>query len=74
MSRFRLQIVDTTNAKVCEWEPGRAVEIDFVQDCITKIVSKGVGLGRTSAHVAKDIEDGINEAIFNLKAKVKPKH
>ena len=33
----------------------------------TAIVKRGVGLFRTEAHVARDIEDGINEAILDLK-------
>lgn len=38
----------------------------FVDDCIAKIVARGVGVLRTSKHVTQDIRDGINEAIFSL--------
>lgn len=72
-SRFKMQIVDTVTGRVVEWEPGLSTEINFVEDCISRIVERGVGFGRTSKHVAKDIEDGITEAIFNLKKKVRAK-
>jgi hypothetical protein len=67
-----MQVIDTVTNKTVQYEPGRAVETDFVQDCVDRILAKGVGFMRTEAHVEQDIRDGIAEAIFALKSKVKP--
>lgn len=67
-----MQIVDTKTSEVVEFEPGLKVELDFVTDCVTRIVTKGVGLFKTQAHVETDVRKGIEEAIFALKSKVKP--
>lgn len=69
-SKFLLQIVDKTSGKVVQFEPGKSVEIDLVEDCVKRILTKGVGLLKTEAHVEQDIRDGISEAIKNLKAKI----
>ena len=71
-SSFRMQIVDTRNGKVVEFEPGLSVEVNFVDDCVTRVIAKGVGFGRTQAHVAQDVRDAIEESIHALKIKVKP--
>jgi hypothetical protein len=39
------------------------VRMGLVQLCRDAIVKRGVGLLRTEAHVAKDIEDGISEVV-----------
>lgn len=67
-----MQIIDTATQGVVEWEPGRAVETDFIKDCVDRILAKGVGLLRSQSHVEEDIKAGIEEAIFALKLKVKP--
>lgn len=71
-SKFRLRIITEHNDKVVEFEPGLAAEIDFVDECVSHILAKGVGLFHTSAHVEQDIRDGIEEVIYGLKAKIKP--
>jgi len=68
-----MQIVDTKTGNVVEFEPGLSVEVNFVDDCVTRTLAKGVGIGRTRAHVARDIRDAIEEAIHALKIKVKIK-
>jgi hypothetical protein len=67
-----MQIVDTRNGKVVEFEPGLSVEVNFVDDCVIRMIAKGVGFGRTQAHVAQDVREAIEEAILALKLKVKP--
>lgn len=67
-----MQIVEARTGKVVEFEPGLSVEINFIDDCVSRILAKGVGVLRTQAHVADDIRAGIEEAIHSLKVKVKP--
>jgi len=71
-SRFLMQIVDRETGDVVQWEPGLRVEQDFVDACVQRILSLGVGLGRTAKHVETDVRNGIEQAIFQLKARVKP--
>lgn len=68
---FLLQIVDKLHNEVVQFEPGLSVEINFIDDCVTRAISKGIGLGRTSNHVAQDIRDAIEESIYELKLKVR---
>lgn len=67
-----MQIVDKRSGNVVEFEPGLSVEINFIDDCVNRILAKGVGVFRTQDHVSQDIRDGITEAIQELKIKVKP--
>ena len=85
-SRYLMQIVDKKTGDVVQFEPGLAIEKDFVEDCARRIiqratrniVDRGVGIGCTTLHVEKDIEDGldatvrdcIEKSIMSLKAKV----
>jgi len=73
-SKYLLQIVHRDNGKIVEWEPGRDIETEFITDCIARVLVRGVGLFKTSAHVAQDIEAGIEEAILELKKKVAKRH
>lgn len=70
-SRFLLQVLDRKSGDVVQFEPGQRVESEFVTDCVNHIVRLGVGLGRTSAHVAQDVRQGIEEVMFELKAKIR---
>lgn len=71
-SKYLLQIVHRTSGEVVQFEPGLSTEINFIDDCVQRILSKGVGVFRTNKHVEQDIRDGINEAVHSLKLKVKP--
>lgn len=73
-SRFKMQILDSITGDLVEWEPGLRIESEFITDCVSRILAKGVGMFRTSDHVGKDISNGIEEAILDLKRKVNPKH
>ena len=70
---FLLQIV-YPDGTVLRGAPGRAnpFEMDLVAACKKAIVARGVGVGRTEAQVARAIEDGIIEAIQDLKNRVRP--
>lgn len=66
-----MQIVDRATGEVVQWEPGRAVELDFIEDITAMILSRGVGLFRTTDHVKRSIEDGLLDALKLLKSKIK---
>ncbi len=67
---FKLQIVYVDGTAI-PFHAGSSFERDLVQVCKRAILAKGVGLWKTEAHVAKDIEDGIAEAIRELKREAK---
>ena len=67
-----MQIVDKRTGDIVQFEPGLSVEVNFIDDCVTRVLAKGVGIGRTQAHVAQDIRNGVEEAIHALKLKVRP--
>jgi hypothetical protein len=71
-SRYLMQIVDRKTGDVVQFEPGQAAELEFVEDCVAKVVRLGVGLGRTSTQVSVAIRQGIEEAIHGLKRRVRP--
>lgn len=65
---YLLQIVDAEHPhQVVQMPGGGKLEREFVNACATAIVAKGVGLGRTEAHVERDVRDGIAEVIRDLK-------
>ena len=70
-SIYLMQIVEKKNNEVVQFEPGLSVEVNFVDDIVTRTISKGVGLGRTSAHVAQDVREAVEEAIQALKRKIR---
>lgn len=71
-SRYLMQIVDRQTEQVVSFEPGQRVEKDFVDDCVSRTIAKGVGVGRSAAHVEQDMRQGIEEAIHDLKSRVRP--
>lgn len=65
---FLLQIVEAGGNRVVASVPGGGtLEVDLIDACARAIVARGVGVFRTTAHVEKDIRDGIAEAIMGLK-------
>ena len=71
-SRFVIQVVDRHTNAVVSWAPGSAVERQFVEDLVDRVVAKGVGFGRTSAHVAGDVRAAVENLLFELKRDVPP--
>ena len=68
MILYLLQIVDASAPHAVVRIPaGGPLERDLVQICTEAIVSQGVGIFRTEAHVRKAIHAGITEAIADLK-------
>lgn len=70
--RFLLQIVDAQTKQVVKLTAGGRLERDLLTDCTAAIVKRGVGLFRTEAHVAKDIQDGLEEVFSQLKYETRP--
>jgi hypothetical protein len=71
-SRYLMQIVDRKTGIVVQFEPGLKAETDFVTDCVAHVVSRGVGIGRTSAQVAVAVQAGVEDALMALKGKITP--
>ncbi len=63
---FYLQIIDADGV-VAQMPGGGPLELALIESCVSAIVARGVGVGRTSAHVAADIRAGIAEALMSLK-------
>lgn len=69
-SRYLLQIIDRQTGQAIQLEPGLSAEINLIEECVKRVLSLGVGLGRTSGHVAQDVKTGIELAILDLKTQV----
>ena len=69
---FRLQIVDAEGRVVVSPFAAGKLEIDLIARCVDEVVARGVGIGRTEAHVAEDVRAGITAAIQALKDETKP--
>lgn len=70
VSRYLLQIIDRKTGRVIQLEPGLDAEIKFIEDCTQRILSLGVGIGRTAKHVEQDVKTGIELALLDLKTRV----
>jgi hypothetical protein len=70
---FLLQIVEneTPQRLVAQIPGGGPLEADLIELCTSHIMSKGVGVMRTEAHVEADIRAGLKEAIYSLKEQTK---
>ena len=69
---FKLQIVDLHGAVVVSPFAAGKLEMDLIEHCVAEVVARGVGIGRTEAHVAQDVRDGIRAAIQALKDQTRP--
>lgn len=69
-SRFLLRVLDSTDGSYVEWAPGRPIERVFVVDLCNRVVAKGVGIFRSSAHVRADVEVAVTELLLDLKREV----
>jgi hypothetical protein len=73
-SEYALQIVLKSTGEVVQWAPGLRIETDLVADLVKRVVAKGVGFGRSSNHVAKDVEEAIKELFWDMKSQVHGLH
>jgi len=69
-SEFKIQVVHASNGMVVEWAPGLSVEKDLETELLARIKAKGVGVGRTSAHVLEDVKAALRELLYELKSQV----
>jgi hypothetical protein len=46
-------------------------ERQFIEEVVNRAVARGVGIGRTSAHVAEDIRTAMQELLWELKSEVR---
>ena len=67
MRLFLLQIVRAETGEVVRFPGGGPLERDLIDACTEAIVSRGVGMWRTEAHVREAIAAGMTEAIMSLK-------
>jgi hypothetical protein len=70
-SLYRMQIIHKPSGTVvAEWLPGRDFEHDLVAELAHRVAAKGVGIGRTAAHVKADVMAAFRELLLDLKKKV----
>lgn len=70
VSRYLLQIIDRKTGEIIQLEPGLSAEIAFIEECAKRVLSLGVGIGRTAKHVEQDVKTGIELALLDLKGRV----
>jgi hypothetical protein len=70
-SRFVIRIVRADGSTV-DLRPGGQAEKDFIEDVIIRTHAKGVGWGRTTAHVLTDMRSALMESLFDLKSDIAP--
>lgn len=66
-SEFLMQILHVPTGEVVRWAPGQPVEAQFIEDLVSRVRAKGVGVGRTADHVAMDVRTAVMELLFDLK-------
>ena len=69
-SEYVIQVVHEKMGKVVEWAPGLAVERQFITDLCNRVAAKGVGVGRTTAHVVADVKAALEELLHEMKSEV----
>jgi len=72
-SQYRLQIVhEPTGQVVVSWPAGvnRPKERDFIEAVCERVREKGVGVGRTEAHVIADVREALQDVIGEAKRRV----
>lgn len=73
-SAYRVQIVDAdTGDVVYHAYPGLQAEAELIANLQTRVRAKGVGIGRTEAHVIQDVGAAFVELLHDLKSGVPPK-
>jgi hypothetical protein len=71
MSEFRIRVTHVSGRNAI-LVPGGQGERDLVADILARVKAKGVGVGRTEAHVLADVEAALNDALYAIKAEVLP--
>lgn len=66
-SDYSLQIVHRASGKVVSWAPGMQAEVELIENLCQRVQAKGVGVGKTEAHVLDDIRAAFRELLHELK-------
>ena len=69
-SSFKIQVIHADTGKVVSWAPGMEVEKNLIMELRAKVKARGVGVGRTTAHVLDDVEAALKELLYELKSLV----
>jgi len=69
-SQYKIAVIFKDTGEVVSWAPGLSVERDFEVELLNRIKAKGVGVGRTTAHVLDDVRDALRELLYDLKRQV----
>ncbi len=62
-----IQLVDRLTGDVVTFPGGSKAEADLVALIRDAVVARGVGVFRTSAHVAADVEDAVRSVFYDFK-------
>lgn len=65
-----MQIIHKEYGTIAEWAPGFPVETDMLDDLVSRIKAKGVGLLKTESQVVKAVEAAYKELLWDLKSRV----
>lgn len=69
-SAYRLQIVHAEDGRVVEWAPGLSAEIELIDNLCARVQAKGVGVGKTEAHVLADVRAAFHDLLRDLKSQI----
>lgn len=69
-SQYLIQVINRKTGVVVAWAPGLRVEKQFESELLDRVRAKGVGVGRTEAHVLVDVRDALRELLYDLKSQV----
>ena len=69
-SAFIVQIAHRADGVVVEWAPGLRAEVELIENLCARVKAKGVGVGRSEAHVVQDVHDAFVELLRDLKSSI----
>ena len=70
-SRYQMRIVHLPDGMtVVAWPPGLDDEHDLIESLCERVRAKGVGIGRSEAHVIEDVRAAFTELLTNCKRMV----
>lgn len=69
-SEFLIRVVHKSSGDAVQWAPGLSVEKEFIQELCNRLAAKGVGYGRSTAHVLVDLQAALEELFQDLKSQV----
>jgi hypothetical protein len=72
MSQFRIRIEDIINGRAAHIIAGGKGEQDLVDAITDAVISRSVGMLRTTAQVERAVREGIEEVLLSLKQEVVP--